>query len=61
VKSIVFVGALLVSVVGLAVALRFLYTAWSDVRLGRNRRIERDRRHEDLPVPMERRRRQRRQ
>jgi hypothetical protein len=49
--------ALLVAVVGLAVALRFLYRAWSDVYLRRNRRTGGDRRREDLPVPMERRRR----
>ncbi|HSL17183.1 MAG TPA: hypothetical protein VLB51_04690 [Methylomirabilota bacterium] len=50
-------AALLVAVIGLAVALRFLYKAWSDVYLRRNRRTGGDRRQEDLPVPMERRRR----
>lgn len=50
-------AALLVAVIGLAVALRFLYRAWVDVYLRRNRRTGGDRRREDLPVPMERRRR----
>jgi hypothetical protein len=50
-------AALLVAVIGLAVALRFLYRAWSDVYLRRNRRTGGDRRQDDLPVPMERRRR----
>jgi hypothetical protein len=50
-------AALLVAVIGLAVALRFLYRAWADVYLRRNRRTSGDRRREDLPVPMERRRR----
>jgi hypothetical protein len=50
-------AALLVAVIGLAVALRFLYRAWADVYLRRNRRTGGDRRREDLPVPMERRRR----
>ncbi|HSN54811.1 MAG TPA: hypothetical protein VLT32_09060 [Candidatus Sulfomarinibacteraceae bacterium] len=50
-------AALLVAVIGLAVALRFLYRAWVDVYLQRNRRTGGDRRREDLPVPMERRRR----
>lgn len=55
------VAASVLSIVGLAVALRFLYTAWSDVRVGRDRRAGDDRRRDRLPVPMERRRRQRRQ
>lgn len=60
VSRLLFIAALAISVIGLAVALRFLYHAWSDAYLGRNRRSTGDRRQRDLPVPMERRRRQRR-
>jgi hypothetical protein len=57
---VLIVAALAVSVIGLAVALRFLYHAWSDLYLGRNRRSGEDRRNQELLVPMDRRRRQRR-
>ena len=59
-SSILFYAALTVSVVGLAVALRFLFMAWSDHRFRRQRRASRDRRQEDLTVPMERRKANRR-
>lgn len=56
-----FVAALVIAVIGVLVAARFLVHAWSDLRLGPDRRGGTDRRRGDLPVPMERRRRQRRQ
>lgn len=55
-----FVIAVVIAVAGLAVAVRFLYLAWRDVHLGRDRRSGADRRQRDMPVPMERRRRRRR-
>jgi len=58
--NLYFTIAAIVAVIGVAVAGRFLYSAWSDVRLGRNRRKQPDRRHSSLAVPMERRRRNRR-
>jgi hypothetical protein len=57
---ILFIVAAAIAIIGLVVAGRFLYTAWSDIRLGRNRRLGPDRRRGTLPVPMERRRRDRR-
>jgi hypothetical protein len=60
VSRVLFLAALAISVFGLAVALRFLYHAWSNVYLGRNRRSGGDRRRRELAVPMERRRRKRR-
>ena len=54
-NAIVFYSALAVSVVGFAVALRFLFMAWSDYRIRRERRQNADRRRRQSPVPMERR------
>jgi len=60
VTGALFVAALVIAIVGALVAARFLYHAWSDLRLGPDRRDGTDRRHDDLAVPMERRQRQRR-
>jgi heme/copper-type cytochrome/quinol oxidase subunit 2 len=58
--NLYFTFALIVAVIGVAVAGRFLYLAWSDVHIGRNRRKQPDRRQTSFNVPMERRRRDRR-
>jgi hypothetical protein len=55
-----FIFALVLAAIGLAVAGRFLYLAWSDYHFGRDRRERSDRRRRRLPVPMERRKRSRR-
>jgi hypothetical protein len=55
-----FIIAIVVALAGLVVAGRFLWMAWSDFRFRREKRREQDRRQRDLPVPMERRRRDRR-
>jgi hypothetical protein len=57
----IFAIALGVALIGLVVAGRFLWTAWSDYRFRRDKRRDQDRRQTDLPVPMERRQRSRRQ
>ncbi|RLB37061.1 MAG: hypothetical protein DRH30_13880 [Deltaproteobacteria bacterium] len=51
-----FYFALIVAVIGLAVAGRFLFAAWSDYRFRRERRQDEDRRQRQTVVPMERRR-----
>lgn len=51
--------ALVIAVIGLVVAGRFLFNAWSDYRL-KERRAGIDRRRQSTSVPMERRRRDRR-
>jgi hypothetical protein len=61
VTGALFIAALVIAIIGALVAARFLVHAWSDLRLGLDRRDGTDRRRGDLPVPMERRRRQRRQ
>lgn len=53
--DVVFTLAVLVAVVALAVAGRFLAGAWRDVRLGRERRSGGDRRRHERLVPIERR------
>lgn len=59
VETVLFWLALVIAVAGLAVAGRFLFLAWSDYRL-KERRTEADRRRRSIPIPMERRRRDRR-
>jgi hypothetical protein len=61
VRDTLFYASIVIAIAGFAVAMRFLYLAWSDLRIGRNRRSSPDRRKKQIPVPMERRRRQRRQ
>ena len=57
----VFIIAVVVALTGLAIAGRFLWMAWSDFRFRRQRRREQDRRQYNLAIPMERRKRARRQ
>jgi hypothetical protein len=59
--DVVFTIALVVAIIGVAVAGRFLWAAWSDYRFRRVKRQDQDRRQRDLAVPMERRRRNRRE
>ena len=59
-NAVLFWFSLAIAVIAAVVAGRFLYQAWSDHHFGKNRRGGADRRRHDLPVPMERRRRQRR-
>ena len=58
-ETVFFWLALVIAVVGLAVAGRFLVLAWSDYRL-KERRTREDRRRRSINIPMERRRRDRR-
>ncbi len=57
----IFIIAAVVALTGLVIAGRFLWSAWSDFRFRRQKRMEEDRRQTNLPVPMERRKRDRRQ
>jgi len=59
--DIVFIISVVVALTGLVIAGRFLWAAWSDFRFRRQKRQEQDRRQRNLAVPMERRRRDRRQ
>jgi hypothetical protein len=59
--NVIFIIAAVVALTGLVIAGRFLWTAWSDFRFRRQKRMEQDRRQTKLPVPMERRKRDRRQ
>lgn len=59
--DLLFIIAAVVALTGLVVAGRFLWIAWSDFRFRRQERMQHDRRETKLPVPMERRKRDRRQ
>jgi len=57
----IFTIAVIVALTGLVIAGRFLWAAWSNFRFRRQKRQEQDRRQRNLSVPIERRRRDRRQ
>jgi len=58
--DVLFIIAVVMALTGLVIAGRFLWAAWSDFRFRRQKRQEQDRRQHSLAVPMERRRRDRR-